>query len=72
MSSEALIRYGNSKYSVDPKLIGEEVTVDLLDNKLFIYYNGKLVTFHALNEKPINYKEEHYKTLMEGNNHSHT
>lgn len=66
VSSEALIRYGNSKYSVDPKLIGEEVTVDLLDNKLFIYYNGKLITFHALNENPINYKEEHYRILMEG------
>ena len=66
VSSEALIRYGNSKYSVDPKLINEEVTVDLLDNKLYIYYNGKLVTFHALNEKPINYKKEHYKNLMKG------
>ena len=50
---------------MDPKLIGEEVTVDLLDNKLYIYYNGKLVTFHALNENPINYKEEHYKILYE-------
>ena len=66
VSSEALIRYGNGKYSVDPKLIGEEVTVDLFDNKLFIYYNGKLVTFHELNEKTMNYKEEHYKTLMKG------
>ena len=66
VSSESLIRYGNGKYSVDPKLIGEEVTVDLLDNKLFIYYNGKLVTFHELNEKTINYKEKHYKTLMKG------
>lgn len=66
VSSEALIRYGNGKYSVDPKLIGEEVTVDLLDNKLFIYYSGKLVTFHELNEKNINYKEKHYKTLMKG------
>lgn len=66
VSSEALIRYGNSRYSVDPKLIGEEVTVDLLDNKLYIYYNGKLVTFHQLNENPINYKKEHYKKLMKG------
>ena len=41
VSSESLIRYGNSRYSVDPKLIGEDVTVDLLDNKLYIYYNGK-------------------------------
>lgn len=66
VSNEALIRYGNSRYSVNPKLIGEEVTVDLLDNKLYIYYNGKFITFHPLNENPINYKEEHYKTLMKG------
>lgn len=66
VSDEVLIRYNNCKYSVDPKLIGEEVTVDLMGNKLYIYYNGKLQTFHDINEKPINYKEEHYKTLMEG------
>lgn len=66
VSAEALIRYGNSRYSVDPKLIGEEVTVDLLDNKLCIYYKGKLVTFHSLNENPINYTKNHYAILMEG------
>ncbi|MCR5608926.1 MAG: IS21 family transposase [Lachnospiraceae bacterium] len=66
VSSEALIRYGNSKYSVDPKLIGEEVTVDLLDNKLYIYYNGKLITLHEINKKPINYKKDHYEKLMKG------
>lgn len=66
VSNEALIRYGNSKYSVDPKLINEEVTVDTLENKLYIYYNGKLVTYHPLNEKPINYRPEHYKNLMKG------
>ena len=66
VSDEALIRYGNSKYSVDPKLIGEEVSVDLFDNKLCIYYNGKLVTFHTLNENPINYHKNHYAALMEG------
>ncbi|MDY3796557.1 MAG: IS21 family transposase, partial [Agathobacter sp.] len=41
-------------------------TADLLDNKLYIYYNGKLVTFHSLNENPINYHENHYKSLMTG------
>ena len=66
VSDEALIRYGNSKYSVDPKLIGEEVTVDLFDNKLCVYYNGKLVTFHTINENPINYHKDHYASLMAG------
>lgn len=65
VSSEALIKYGNSKYSVDPKLIGEEVTIDLFNDKLYIYYKGKLSTLHALNKNPINYKEEHYKVLMQ-------
>jgi len=66
VTDDALIRYDGSKYSVDPKLIGEEVTVDLLDNKLYIYYNGKLVTFHTLNGNPVNYKEDHYRKLMNG------
>ena len=40
--------------------------MDVLDNKLYIYYNGKLTTFHSLNNNPINYNENHYKKLMEG------
>lgn len=63
---DALIRYGDSRYSVDPKLIGEEVTVDHLDNKLYVYYNGKLVTFHTINNNPINYHKDDYTKLMEG------
>jgi len=66
VSEEALIRFNGCKYSVDPKLIGEDVTVDVLDNKLYIYYSGKLITFHPLTCKPINYKEAHYKQLMKG------
>jgi len=66
VSTESLIRYGNSKYSVDPKFIGKEVTVDFLEDKLYIYYNGKLITFHEKNKNSINYKEKHYRILMKG------
>lgn len=66
VSSEGLIRYGNSRYSVDKKLINEEVTVDVFDNKLHIYYTGKLVVCHAISENPINYKPEHYAELIHG------
>lgn len=66
VTNEALIRYGNSKYSVDPKLINEAVTVDAFNNNLYIYYNGKLITYHPLSEKKINYKQEHYENLMKG------
>ena len=66
VSNEGLIRYAGRKYSVEAKLIGEEVTADILDDKLYIYYNGKLATYHQLNEKPVNYKPEHYAQLMKG------
>lgn len=66
VSNEALIRYENSKYSVPPKFIGEEVTVDVLTNKLYIYYKGKLITSHALTENPVNYHKEHYVDIMKG------
>lgn len=66
VSSEGLIRYGNSRYSVEKKLINEEVTVDVFDNKLHIYYTGKLVACHDISENPINYKKEHYEELING------
>lgn len=66
VNNDALIKYGQCKYSVSPKLIGEDVAVDVFDNKLYIYYNGKLETFHELIEKPYNYKPEHYAELMKG------
>lgn len=66
VSSETLIRFNGNRYSVDPKLIDEDVTVDCLDNRLYIYYNGKLVTIHTLNYNPVNYKKHHYEQLMKG------
>lgn len=66
VSSEGLIRYGNSRYSVNQELIGEEVTVDVFNDRLHIYYTGKLVACHALSDNPINYQKEHYESLMSG------
>jgi len=64
VSNESLIYYEGYKYSVNPELIGEDVTVENLDQKLFVYYRGKLVTVHPVTDKPVNYIPEHYRTLM--------
>lgn len=66
VSNEALIRYGGSRYSVAPELIGEDVTADMLGNKLYIYYTGKLAAVHTLTDNPINYHEDHYRALLAG------
>ena len=41
------------------------MTIQILDiqeneNKLYVYYNKKLITTHDISEKNINYKEEDY------------
>ena len=69
VSNESLIYYEGHKYSVNPELIGEEVTVENFDHKLFVYYKGKLITVHPITNKPINYLPEHYQVLMAGKVH---
>ena len=66
VSSDGTIRYNNSRYSVGKDLINEEVTADIFNNKLHIYYTGKLIVCHEISENPYNYTKEHYKELFEG------
>lgn len=66
VGKDGLINYKGKRYSVDPKLIDELVTYEQYNNKLYIYYNGKLNTIHELSDSPINYKERHYKNVLDG------
>lgn len=66
VGKDSLINYKGKRYSVDPKLIGELVTYEQYNNKLYIYYNDKLSTVHELSELPINYKSTHYKKTLDG------
>ena len=62
----SLISYDGSRYSVPPELIGLEVTVDRLGDRLYIYHEGKLAAYHEANKNPINYRKEDYSELMKG------
>ena len=66
VGKDGLINYKGKRYSVDPKLIDELVTYEQYNNKLYIYYNGKLNTIHELSDSPINYKDRHYKNVLDG------
>lgn len=66
VGKDGLINYKGKRYSVDSKLIDELVTYEQYNNKLYIYYNGKLNTIHELSDSPINYKERHYKNVLDG------
>lgn len=70
VSEDFLVYYRGNRYSVDPKLIHQHVKLKEENNKLYIYYNNKIVTIHELSDKKINYNEEHYKSgLMQVMSH---
>ena len=55
-----LINYKGCQYSVPKKYINKTLKIKEIDNKLYIYNNTELVVSHEINNKKINYKEEHY------------
>ncbi len=60
ISNESLFYYKGKKYSVPNSFIDHTLSVQEENNKLYVYYNKKLITVHDISEKNINYKEEHY------------
>ncbi|MDO5138975.1 MAG: IS21 family transposase [Oscillospiraceae bacterium] len=66
VGSDSMISYRGSRYSTEPKLIGEYVEYEADSDKLYIYYKGILQTVHDIGDSPFNYKQEHYKALMKG------
>lgn len=60
ISNESLFYYKGKRYSVPNELINHFVDIQENDNKLYVYYNKKLITMHEISTKNINYKEEHY------------
>ena len=65
VSPQQLITYKGVKYSVDRSYIGEYVQPEEFDDKLQLYYKGKLIQMHQISKNPINYTEEHYMQSLE-------
>ena len=60
VSNALLVYYKGAEYSVPSKFIGKTVKLNVVNNKLYIYYNKDLIATHEINDKKFNYKEEHY------------
>ena len=64
VSNESMISYMNNKYSVPIDYIGETVTIQVNDNQLYIYYNSKLIKYHTISDKKLNYAKDDYKNIV--------
>lgn len=65
VNTNALFSYKKAMYSVPADLIGKKVTLKIIENNLYVYYNKKLITIHGIiNNKKINYNEHHHLEIM--------
>ena len=59
-----LVYYKGAQYSVPSKFIGKTVKLNVIGNKLNIYYNKELIAMHEISDKKFNYAKEHYKEAL--------
>lgn len=66
VTSESLIRFRGKAYSVDPQYVNCYVNVEVQENKIFVYYQEKLIETYDIDKhnQKINYKQEHYVNAL--------
>lgn len=63
VDASGLISYKSNKYSVPSEYLNKQLTGQIYDNKLHIYFNTQLVTIHDIKSNikgQLIYHEEHY------------
>lgn len=64
VNSSNMITYKGNQYSVPLKYENKILTIQVQDNKLYIYDNTKLITIHEITNKKLNYHKKDYEELV--------
>jgi transposase len=67
VDTSAMVTYKQNKYSVPPKYLNKQVTAQVYDNKLHVYFNTKLITIHQIKNNvkgQLFYHEDDYKSNL--------
>lgn len=59
-----LVTYNGKGYSVSKRYIGKRVKICPISDKLYIYFNTDLISFHDMSSNKFNYKKEHYAEAL--------
>lgn len=70
VNSSSMVTYLANQYSVPPEYIGKQMTLQVYDDHLHVYYNTKLITIHRISTKKLNYLEAHYVTISKKTLHT--
>jgi len=65
VNTNSLFKYKQNMYSVPPDLIGKNVSVQVTENNLHVYYSRKLITVHNISDDKVNYQDNHHLKMME-------
>ena len=63
VNHSSLFHYQGNQYSVPPKYVGKQVTLQVYDGYIHVYYNTEFITIHTISKKKLNYKTEHYTAI---------
>ena len=64
VNTSSLFKYKGNMYSVPPNMIGKNITIEVIDSNLNVYYNKKLITVHSISENKINYHSNHHLQML--------
>ena len=64
VNTSSLFKYKGNMYSVPADMIGKNVTIEVIENSLNVYYNKKLITMHSISENKINYNSNHHFQML--------
>ena len=58
-----MFHYQGNRYSVPPEYVGKQVTLQVYDGYIHVYYSTNFITIHTLSKKKLNYRNEHYTAI---------
>ena len=60
VNTAGMITVKQNQYSLPPEYIGKTVNYQVIDSKIYVYFNTKLIAVHSLSNRKLNYLFEHY------------
>jgi transposase len=64
VNTNSLFKYKGNMYSVAPDFIGKNITIEVIEGSLNVYYNKKLITIHNISDNKINYHTNHHLQML--------
>lgn len=64
VNTAAMITVHSKQYSVHKEYMGRYVSYWIVDEKIYVYFNHKLICVHMQTERKLNYHREHYVDVL--------